>query len=78
MNDNQSLEGYRQAIEACRQTRDDAVRLLACIDDEGETYFDRSDGAPDVDVTSENAAVFQRVIDRMDIALAALEGADRS
>lgn len=38
-----------RAIEACRQTRDDAVLLLATINEGGETYFDRSDVAADVD-----------------------------
>jgi hypothetical protein len=63
----------RRAIEACRQTRDDAVRLLTSINDGGDTYFDRSDAAADVDVTKDHARFFQSVIDRMDIALAAFE-----
>ncbi|HEX8444342.1 MAG TPA: hypothetical protein VF631_11925 [Allosphingosinicella sp.] len=63
----------RRAIEACRQTRHDAVRLLASINEGGDTYFDRSDVAADVDVTKEHASFFQSVIDRMDIALAAFE-----
>jgi hypothetical protein len=58
-------------MEACRHTRDDAVHLLKCINDGGDTYFDRSDAAPDLDVTKEHAKFFQSVIDRMDIALAA-------
>ena len=66
---------HRRAIEACRQTRDDAAGLLTSINDGEDTYFDRSDVAADRDVTKEHARFLQTVIDRMDIVLAAL-GAD--
>lgn len=66
-------ERNRLAMEACRQTRDEAAHLLQCIDVGGDTYFDRSDVAPDVDVTQEHALFFRSVIERMDIALAAFE-----
>ena len=62
-----------RAIEACRQTRDESERLLRRIDEGGDTYFDRSDIGADMDVTQEHAMFFRSVIDRMDIALAALE-----
>jgi len=74
--DHDSRESVRRAIEACRQTREDATRLLASITEDGDTYFDRSDVAADVDVTKEHIAFFQAVIDRMDIALAALESSN--
>lgn len=76
MTNNQRLVRNRQAIQACLQTREDAVRLLASINDDGDTYVDRSDDATDVDVTNEHVKFFQSVIDRMDIALAALEACD--
>lgn len=66
-------ETDRRAIEACRQTRDDAVRLVARINVDGDTYFDRSDVAPDLDVTNEHVSFLQTVIERMDVALAAFE-----
>ena len=72
MTDNLRRDSDRRAIEACRQTRDDAVRLLASIKEGGDTYFDRS-GDTDADVTNEHAGFLQSVIDRMDIALAAFE-----
>jgi hypothetical protein len=62
-----------RAINACRETRDEAERLLRRIDEGGDTYFDRPDVGADLDVTKEHAMFFQSVIDRMDIALAALE-----
>lgn len=71
MTDSQSDD---QAIEACRQTRSDAVRLLASITDGSDTYFDRPDTGADVDVTDEHVIFLQTVIDRMDVALAALKG----
>lgn len=64
----------REAREACRQTRDDAVRLLRCIEESGDTYFDRPDVGADVDVTNEHKRFFKVVIARMDVALAALGG----
>jgi hypothetical protein len=64
-----------RAIEACRQTRVEAVLLLRRIEEGGDTYFDRPDVGADMDVTKEHAVFFQSVIDRMDIALAALEAA---
>ena len=69
--DNLRRDSDRRAMEACRQTRDDAAHLLRCIDEGGDTYFDRSDVAPDLDVTKEHAKFLQTVIERMDIALAA-------
>jgi hypothetical protein len=70
--ENLCRDGDRRAMEACRQTRDDAAHLLKCIIDGGDTYFDRSEVAPDLDVTQEHAKLFQSFIDRMDVALAAL------
>jgi hypothetical protein len=72
VSDNDRSERDRRAIDACKQVRNDAVRLLASINSGGDTYFDRQ-VAEDVDVTSRQAEFFQSVIDRMDIAIAALE-----
>jgi hypothetical protein len=71
--DNLRREKERLAIEACCQTRNDAVRLLGRINEGGDTYFDRPEVGVDVDVTQEHVAFFEAVIDRMDIALAAFE-----
>jgi len=60
-------------MEACQQTRDEAAQLLRRINEGGDTYFDRPDVGPDLDVTKEHATFFQSVIERMDIALAAFE-----
>jgi polygalacturonase len=68
-----TLSTTSRAIEACRATKNDAVRLLRCINESGDTYFDRPDFGADVDVTTEHAQFFQAVIDRMDRALAALD-----
>ena len=73
MADNIREDSDRRAIEACCQTRNDAVRLLGRIKEGGDTYFDRPDVGADIDVTNEHAIFFQAVIDRMDIALAAFE-----
>ena len=73
MTDKLRRDSDRRAIEACRQTGDDSAHLLKRINDGGDTYFDRSDTAPDLDVTKEHAKFFQSVIDRMDIALAAFD-----
>ena len=62
-----------QAIEACRQTQEDAMRLFRRIREGGDTYFDRPDVGADVDVTHEHASFLQTVIHRMDIAIRALE-----
>lgn len=67
-----------QAVAACCQTRDDAMQLLRLIEESGDTYFDRSDEGADVEVTQEHAKFFQAVINRMDIALAALQRDERS
>ena len=64
------------AVEACRQTRVDAARLLGLIDVGEDTYFDRSDTAPDADVTAKNASMLRTIMSRMDVALAALEPQD--
>ena len=61
-----------RALEACCGVRDDAVRLLASIDSGDDTYFDRQIAA-DVDVTANQAEFFRSVIDRMDIAIVALQ-----
>ncbi len=76
MTDNLRRESDCRAVEACRQTRDEAAELLSRITEGGDTYFDRSDDAADLDVTKEHARFFQSVIDRMDIALAAFETRD--
>lgn len=72
MREKDRSESDRRAIDACKQVRNDAVRLLASINSGGDTYFDRQ-VAEDVDVTSRQAEFFQSVIARMDIAIAALE-----
>jgi hypothetical protein len=69
-------DGVRRAIEACRLVRGDAVRLLAGINEGGDTYVDRTNITADLDVTSKQAESFQSVIDRMDIALSELEVVD--
>jgi hypothetical protein len=70
--ENDRSESDRRAIDACTQVRNDAVRLLGNINSGGDTYFDRQ-VAEDVDVTSRQAQFFQSVIDRMNIAITALE-----
>jgi hypothetical protein len=65
-------ENDRRAIQACLQTREDAVHRLGRINVGGDTYFDRPDVGADVDVTNEQASFLQIVIDRMDVALNAL------
>jgi hypothetical protein len=54
------------------------MQLLRLIEESGDTYFDRSDEGADVEVTQEHAKFFQAVINRMDIALAALQRDERS
>jgi hypothetical protein len=63
----------RTAIDACCQTRDDAANLLRSINEEGDTYFDRSDGGADVDVTKDHVLFLETVIERMELIIATLE-----
>lgn len=71
MTDNNRSEIDRRALEACCGVRDDAVKLLASIESGDDTYFDRQISA-DVDMTANQATFFRSVINRMDIAIAAL------
>jgi hypothetical protein len=61
------------AIDACRQTRDEAENLLRSINEEGDTYFDRSDVGADVDVTKDHIVFLETVIQRMELTITALE-----
>lgn len=61
------------AIDACRQTRDEAESLLRSINEEGDTYFDRSDVGADVDVTKDHVVFLETVIQRMELTITALE-----
>jgi hypothetical protein len=70
--DSNQTQNDRRALEACCQVRDEAVRLLTSINSGLDTYFDRKVTA-DVDMTSHQAAFFQSIIERMDIAISALE-----
>jgi hypothetical protein len=70
--DSNQTENDRRALEACCQVRDEAVRLLASINSGDDTYFNKKVMA-DVDMTRHQAAFFQSIIDRMDVAICALE-----
>jgi hypothetical protein len=61
------------AIDACRQTKDEAEDLLRSINEEGDTYFDRSDVGADVDVTKDQIVFLETVIRRMELTITALE-----